>query len=70
MLTFDTFYLLKMFTIWRLASTIIAIFGVIILADFVSGMVHWSVDTHGNIDVPIFGKVLTFSKDVFDFGKV
>src|SRR5258706_12286382 len=34
----------------------------IILADFLSGLVHWMADTWGSIELPVLGKVSIYHK--------
>jgi len=39
-------------------SIVLGTFGGLLLADFMSGLVHWTADTWGNLEWPIIGKTL------------
>ena len=42
--------------LFQVAKHVIHSIGIVALADFVSGFVHWAEDSYGNVDTPILGK--------------
>jgi len=33
-----------------------------LVADFLSGLIHWFADSYGSVDLPIVGKVIPFQR--------
>lgn len=44
--------------------TLLQILGCVLIADFISGLVHWLEDSYGNEDLPVIGRLVTLENNL------
>ena len=57
----DLYFMAVHFNFRRITTILLAALAGIITADFLSGLVHWTADTWGSIELPIIGKVCSYA---------